>query len=220
MSDTAPLQFANVSLTESHELELAVDDVDGAEQSKIPSLQSIALRSIISGLQTAKILPNLDILRYLDTLELQAHRLATVRNDYEQLKEKITKPMVDIFPVYLAKYGEDQLREALEPDLFQKLMDYVKELEASKKLMAHYRSGSILEAPKAPEDKYQPSSEGYFCPEVLYQGVKWPAAIDVGNREKYLSPEDFERVFGMTKEQFQQEPRYRRIEIKKEKRMF
>lgn len=41
--------------------------------------------------------------------------------------------------------------------------------------------------------------DGFYPLRALVAGVKWPEGVDPARREQYLSPGEFEGVFGMTK---------------------
>lgn len=90
-------------------------------------------------------------------------------------------------------------------------------------------NGKCYHAACAPkEEKKQQASSGgaaaaqpvYFSFAVLKQN-KWPkGAVDIAKKEDYLSPEDFQQLFGMSKAQFNALPSWKRKDKKQKVGLF
>lgn len=66
-----------------------------------------------------------------------------------------------------------------------------------------------------------------FCRSFSYKytplsliGKQWPANVNPSAREQFLSPEDFLKVFNMTKEEFNNEAKFVRLRMKKDVGLF
>lgn len=59
----------------------------------------------------------------------------------------------------------------------------------------------------------------YYSLETIQQRMI-EICIDKNNREQYLSPDEFERVFGMTKDEFAKLPKWKRVNKKREFRLY
>jgi hypothetical protein len=132
-----------------------------------------------------------------------------------KLKEVINKKIQNMFPAFLEHYSKEELIDRLGAELYTSLYDQYNNILQAKKQFSNLK-GSIIELTRV---EYDENSE-YFPLEVLIQGAQWPKKVEVDKRENYLSPEDFHKVFKMTKEQFYKLAKYERIQLKKEKKLF
>ena len=66
----------------------------------------------------------------------------------------------------------------------------------------------------------QKSEDGFYPLEALKQGVEWPKEVNPAKREQFLSPDDFEKVFNMSKEDFNKLDKFKRERLKKEQSLF
>jgi len=60
-----------------------------------------------------------------------------------------------------------------------------------------------------------------YFPFIVLKQNKWPkGAVDIAKKEDYLSPEDFQQLFGMTKAQFNALPSWKRKDKKQKVGLF
>ena len=86
-------------------------------------------------------------------------------------------------------------------------------------------SNSCLDAPDeidvSNDDTNAEIQEKYFFSlDQLQAPGPYPPGIDARRREDYLSDEDFENVFEMSKEAFEEIPKWRQIQLKKLAKLF
>jgi len=68
------------------------------------------------------------------------------------------------------------------------------------------------------EDEYNKYVSFYTLEEL--QRTVPPEGVDPTKKEMYLSDEDFQEVFGMTKEQYETYPEWKRLNMRKERGLF
>lgn len=69
----------------------------------------------------------------------------------------------------------------------------------------------------APRIQRQTSSSRHvYPPSMLMAGMQWPADVDPAHRDQYLSSDDFEAVFGMTRSAFEDLPQWKGRQLKVE----
>jgi hypothetical protein len=123
----------------------------------------------------------------------------------------------DRYPMLVESYGRDEMASIFhgeDLELFQAAFDdqcHAKARFASLK-------GTVLE--RSPTSKGCKSDDGYYPLEALLQGRAWPSDVDYSKREQYLSPEDFVRVFKMTKEEFGSKKQFVRDRLKRDYKLF
>ena len=64
-----------------------------------------------------------------------------------------------------------------------------------------------------------PAESQQYYDATLLRKKKIPG-LDYNNREKYLSPEDFQEIFGMDKESFYQMPKWKQTKAKRANKLF
>jgi len=62
--------------------------------------------------------------------------------------------------------------------------------------------------------------EYYYTYPTLVNKDSLPPEVKIFTRESYLSPEDFQKVFGISKEAFAKLPKWRRVDKKKKANLF
>ena len=73
---------------------------------------------------------------------------------------------------------------------------------------------------RADERSSSSTDSFYHTYDALIQGREWPAGVDPAKREQYLSPDDFFKIFKMSKSAFSTLDQHKKIRIKKEVRLF
>lgn len=128
-----------------------------------------------------------------DVSAAPALRKAAPRDNFGGLEAKLTSALSKL---------------QVEPDLVERRKSYT---------IGPRVPGTIL--PERPKVEYkQPSEECQFPYSELKN--KCPAGIDPSRKEEYLSPEEFKKVFGKTKEEFQAFPAWKKIREKKRLGLF
>jgi hypothetical protein len=59
-----------------------------------------------------------------------------------------------------------------------------------------------------------------YAYEALVSGVEWPSDVDPRAREIYMSPAIFERTLGISFAQYSKLPSWRKMELKREFKLF
>lgn len=126
---------------------------------------------------------------------LEASAILAVRGSYEYLRSTVE---------------EECLVEALGEERFLEFEESLKEVHS--RIAYVKQEGSVLAKPKPPEAT---SSGDFYSLESLQIGVQWPQHVNPTQREMYLSDEDFQSVFGMSKNKFKSLPDYVRQREKK-----
>jgi len=133
----------------------------------------------------------------------------------------IQKKISERFPFMKEKYEENTLRVALGPSLFDRLNElYLSREEEKRRFRGMTRSGSIVEPRLTGWEGVVVYDDTKLPYSALRQGVVYPEGVDIKNREKYLSDDEFKRVLGFTKEEWKGMCRYKKIEHKKRVGLF
>lgn len=178
----------------------------------VKSLTDLCIDSI-----QRKLLGKVDTLDVLDLANLL--NLKTLREECLKaisFKYAFFKEVTD--PEYLLELcGEEEIAKM------------EKRLEDTKEFRRYIRQeGSVLDkqvteystyvVPSSDDD--EASGQVYFPVEALLAGVEWPKGIDPSRRESWLTDEDFEKVFKMTREQFKKLPHFKRAALKKDVKLW
>jgi hypothetical protein len=158
---------------------------------------------------------------YKMAIFIQSLALSDADADASGLKTTLSRSKLalnDQFPALFQKFGRDYLIDLLGDKIFHQLMERYEWQLGVKSKMASYRSGIVLQAEKLVD--VQQSREGYYPLAALLQGVEWPDNVDPSRREEYLDPQEFEHIFGMTRESFISLPKFQKMRLKKENRLF
>ena len=126
--------------------------------------------------------------------------------------------MESTFTTYLEKYAWDQVISIFGEDKALELDRQHKErLTVERRLSAAKISVLQRQIPKVTK-----SSSGFYPLDSLKAGVEWPPEVAAvpAQRERFLSEEDFQLVFRMSKAEFRALDRYKRVRLKKELRLF
>mmetsp|Transcript_16347 Transcript_16347/g.31753 ORF Transcript_16347/g.31753 Transcript_16347/m.31753 type:complete len:213 (+) Transcript_16347:72-710(+) len=148
----------------------------------------------------------------LDILELSrfTHR--------DALESACVRAIWRNFAVLKDRHSEEELRNALGNETFDKFQSDIASHESSKQEFLKLRSGQVLEARPCPN--IPPDAEGNYPIEVLRAGACWPRDVDPTQRETRLTNETFEQLFGMAKRDFAMLPKFVRIREKKKHGLF
>lgn len=185
--------------------ELPVDAEPVGEAVEVPSLMDLCIDTLIS-----KVKP-----KNVEQMFAICSRVDLNHEKMGRLKAFVVKNIRDYFPFIMERYHRNEVESVLEPDLFNSLYTAYEENLKVKRQFASLK-GTIVEPAFV---GYIENSEFYPL-STLVQGVKWPANVQAHCRENFLSPDDFCKVFGMTKEAFQEQPRFVQVRMKKEKKLF
>jgi len=135
---------------------------------------------------------------------------------------------IDIYPILLIKVGDDKelLLDLIGEEGIAMAEEAGKSAELVKRNNNIARSGSIVVPEKVhlTDEELRAASasnEGpFYPPRALVKGVVWPHGVESGKREKYLNDDDFMTIFGMRKSAFEELPKFKRINLKKDKNFF
>ena len=201
------------------------------EIATVPSLQSICIKHLINQ-STSKYITSDNCLQLYSNLEsimslgLSDETLENsgIKNSFEKVKRMVR----DRFPTLYNKYGKENITEILGIEFFNELERIMLYADVEKRRIASYRSGSIVEPIKIENLKETDSNciidnnngNNYYPLKFLLQGVEWPQDVDVSKREQYLTPDEFQMTFRMSKEEFLLLSKYDRLRLKKEKLLF
>lgn len=135
-----------------------------------------------------------------------------------KLKKYCMTNLTNYFPMLITKFGSEELSKVLDAEDFKHLQ---KGYDDSQYIKArfNYLKGTVIEPP-APVVSAESLATGFYPYSALVQGVQWPAAVDPARREDFLSPEDFESIFNMSRAQYKTLDRNMRERLKKEKLLF
>lgn len=128
------------------------------------------------------------------------------------------RTLEDQFPSLFQKFGKDCVLEIIGDEFYNQLIEKYEWQLGIKNKMAYYRSGVVLQPEQITHAEQ--TREGYYPLASLLQGVEWPSNVDPSRREDYLDPEEFLGIFGMTRESFNRLPKFQKIRLKKENRLF
>lgn len=152
----------------------------------------------------------------VEGLLLLYNKLDLSNPSFRCIVDFIMKGLNDKYPMMHEKYGIEEMKLIFSPaDLahFEKERQTLVDI----KNRVAYLKGTVIQ----PDTKeFKPSEDGFYPIEALVQGVTWPSNVDPANREKFLSEEDFVKVFKMTKEEFKNKDKFVRMRLKKEYRLF
>lgn len=122
----------------------------------------------------------------------------------------------DFYPYLQENFDMKSLQEAMKDIDWTSMQESYSAMVADKKKMS-YMKGTVLE--RTPP-RVTSQDADYYPLEALQEGVAWPKNVDPKNREKYLSDEDFEKTFDMTKDEFYSLPPFKRKILKQESLLF
>lgn len=88
-------------------------------------------------------------------------------------------------------------------------------MDAAQKLQMKPRETRLAQA-----QKLRRTPDGFYSLEVLARLPPWPAGVEANRREMWLSPADFQRVFGMSKDEFGKLPLWTQQHRKKKVNLF
>jgi hypothetical protein len=137
---------------------------------------------------------------------------------FQEIYDVALKELSSRYPMLLHKYGAEEMKLVFREEdraLFEKNL---KEEEEIKHRFA-YLKGEVIER-ESFVDKLDPRPDGTYPLEALLQGVMWPKGIDVAKREQYLSETEFQRIFKMSKDEFNKKDKHFRLRMKKEHGLF
>eukprot|EP01031_Cornospumella_fuschlensis_P027216 gene27216-32882_t len=175
------------------------------EVSEIPSLMDLCIDTLMSKVKPKDVEQMFSICCRVDLNHEKMGRLKTF----------VIKNIRDLFPFIMERYHREEVESVLEPELFNSLYKAYEDNIKAKRQFASLK-GTIIE----PASVSFVENSDFYPISALVQGVKWPANVPADSRENFLSPDDFLKVFGMTKEEFKEQPRFVRIRMKKEKSLF
>ncbi len=137
-------------------------------------------------------------------------------SEYSALRISVMSNIQTFFAALRSKFGDDDLRNIFDPIDWERFTSALKEHEEWKQKQAYITKGTVLErkplSTTTLSDTYPLSA--------LVQGVEWPSNVNPAKREQFLSDEEFQAHFKMTKEQFRKQPDFVRIRMKKELNLF
>ncbi len=149
---------------------------------------------------------------------------------------KISSLFREVCPALLLEVGEEMLLDCVGSAGVQVAKEHLANMAAVQKRKSIALSGKIMErnkveltdeeiaaaahSSKCTDAKQQGGGKKCYPPRALYSGVAWPDEVDPKNREDYLSDTDFVSVFGISREVYQELPKFKKINLKKDKRMF
>ena len=170
----------------------------------LKSLLSICASTLILNLERNNVLPIYSTVKGLEIEEI------------EELRKALFRDIEKYFVFFLELYAEDHMRRILGDEFFDLLNERLNNAKQITKRLA--QKGTVLDRIKVDNSL---SGEMSFYPITsLLQGVEWPPNVDPTNREKYLSDDDFKQIFNMTKIEFQLLDKFKRLSLKKEKKLF
>lgn len=181
------------------------DVLPSAKAVAIPSLMDLCIDTLIT-----KVKPN-----NIEQMFAISSRVDLNHEKMGRLKAFVLKNIRDYFPFIMERYHRSDVEAILDPDLFKSLnVSYEESLKAKRQFAS--LKGTVIE----PVPVRHLENQEFYPLSALVQGVKWPANVQADCREDFLSPDDFHKVFGMSKEDFQEQPRFIRMRMKKEKNLF
>lgn len=187
----------------------------------LDSLKCLCLSSIVRDLRKQRLrndesfLEIYELLMNIDALDINV--VDKTRSGLESFMIEFKKSITSRFALFRDRIQPSLLRDVLGDVLFDSLSKSLEEEEQLKKHLTYCRSGSIIEPMFVESSR---DNKGFYSIDSLIQGVKWPNDVDATRREEYLSPEDFEHIFKMTKEDFKSLDKYKRISLKKTHKLF
>jgi len=121
----------------------------------------------------------------------------------------------------LSRIQSPSLHSPLAPSAAT-LMATAQSLLMTKKMMMTMTSSPLTRTltPEAVQPQRKEVGSKFYELEKLLTHKKWPADVEPSERQKWLSPEEFLKTFCMTKEEFEVQPKWKRIRLKKEKGLF
>lgn len=121
----------------------------------------------------------------------------------------------------LSRIQSPSLHSPLAPSAAT-LMATAQSLLMTKKMMMTMTSSSLTRTltPEAVQPQRKEVGSKFHELKKLLTHKKWPTDVDPSERQKWLSPEEFLKTFCMTKEEFEVQPKWKRIRLKKEKGLF
>jgi hypothetical protein len=175
----------------------------------IPSLKSLCVATILS--HPSPLSSDLTALASLAaSLDLGADEVGAIR-----------RKLKNALPLLLERFTEDSLSACLGDAFMVDVKSWLEDRTAAEAFRRNTCAGFVIEAGVT---EWSDKSIDDFPDGVplagLVKGVVYPRGVDVRNREMHLADEDFERVLGMTKRQWEGVCRAKKIEIKKTVNLF
>jgi len=130
---------------------------------------------------------------------------------------KLEKELEGKFELLVSRFGEDTTLSILGSYCFERAFAKRRSRLEAERNMASYRRGSAIEPTKV---EVVARDDGSFPLYSLISGVKWPESVAPDRRESYLSNDEFEQVFCMTKDQFNALDKVMRVRLKKQHNLF
>lgn len=178
--------------------------------SQIPTLSSLCVDAIIKNKKYKTTMGCLELYSILSN--------HFINPKFEKIRLHCVNIVRDVYPMLLSKYGYEELSKVIEREDLEKFQkQYDEEMYIKHRFEA--LKGTIIE-PTAYTVTDDNVKSGYYPLAALIQGAAWPAGVDPIRREDYLSPEDFQSVFHMSKGDFRALDKHWRIRLKKEHHLF
>jgi hypothetical protein len=134
-------------------------------------------------------------------------------NESKALLERIRNHMAYLHE----RYAEEDLVKILGRQEYESQRRRLDEMYQSKKNFVYQTHGSVLEREPV---SLKSSSDGFYPYDALIAGVLWPEGVNPASREQHLSPDDFQRIFKMSKEAFMKLDKQKRLRLKKDVNLF
>ena len=177
------------------------------ESGSIPSLTELAAVCIQKSINTLTIDAK---------LRLFANILVISSPSVEKLKANLIPVLFDAFPFLCDKFSEEYLIDILGDDLYNKFKKDYDDLQKDIKYIKSMR-GSLIDREIIQCHK---DENGFYPYNALKCGVEWPKDVVVTKREEYLSDQEFQHVFKMSKEEFNVKDKIFKARLKKEVGLF
>lgn len=183
-------------------MNINAEDTKKDDVFEIPSLQKLSVQAVIASRNCERVVQMYDF-----------SNNAGLHEAYIEARRFIQ----DKFAFFLERYGESEMKKFLTAEDFAFMHKrHIDRLQIEARLR---HKGSVVEREVVPFSDFD-TEEGYYPLKCLIQGVAWPEGVDPSKRELYLSPAEFEKTFGMKKEEFQKLDKIMRVRIKKDKGLF
>ncbi len=134
------------------------------------------------------------------------------------IQNKCFNYLKDRFALLHERYDQESLIDALGESSYLIMKSEYDESIQARKIIRSYK-GEKLENNTLDSELYN-SRDGFYSYEALKSGVVWPENVDCTKRESYLSEDDFEKIFSVSKVRFYSLSKHIQIRLKKEKKLF
>jgi hypothetical protein len=180
-------------------------------EERVPTLRALCLEFLDSAIFPPTIEEAMST-----AIALRSSELLGLIEELDILHTKCVGYLSERFALLKERYKDEELMDVLGQDTVKKLDEQLKE-----RLKIESRFKDLVGTPldRKEIDHYKLEG-GYYPYASLKYGVAWPDDVDATRREDYLSPADFQEVFGVSRDRFQSFAKHMRVRMKKEKLLF